>query len=389
MIGFEGKRAEFEEAISRLDVIIPSRDAQTLLSNVLLTVEDDLVKITASDMESTARISIPASNTQAGELIVRAKKLGQIAREMKSENIIFKATEQEPTSEDIDIDEGVEKYYLISIHGSDKDSTKYTMPGDYRSHFPGLNFISDDKMTKIPSTLMREMIQKTFYSVSQEDNRYVYNGLCLKSGQNDLTAICTDGRRLASITRKLDIPVQIGNEDNRDVVVYSKAIRELLQVLDTSDVIELGLEQNNIFFRVKDAEISSRLLDGKFPEHEKVIPQETKIKIEINAQQILDSLREVMVMAEPPTSQVSFKLDEGSLLMEANTLDQGSSQKTISIDYSGEQFNICFNGSYMVDILKGIDTKRIKIEIEDGNKPIAIYDLQDEKFVSLIMPMRN
>ena len=393
MIGFEVDRIRLEEALTRLDIIIPNRDAQTLLSNVLLTVEENLLKITASDMESTARISIPASNTQAGELIVRAKKLNQIAKEMKSEALIFKAVEKEPPSGYIDenAEETVEKYYLVSINGSEEGSTKYTMSGDYRSHFPGLTFIDQDKMTKIPSGLVYEMIHKTFYSVSQEDSRYVYNGLCLQAKDNELTIIGTDGRRLAAVKRNLDTPIQfdLDEEDPKDIVVYSKAIRELLQVLHTSDEMQIGLEQNNIFFKIGDAEISSRLLDGKFPNHEKVIPQETKIKIEINTQKILDGLKEVMVMAEQPTYQVNFQLKKGSLVMEANTIDQGSSQKVIPIDYSGEDFNICFNGSYLADILKNINTLDIRIEIEDDNKPMIIYDLKDENFLSLVMPMRN
>ena len=392
MISFETEKDLLEQAMKRLEVIIPARDSGTLLSHVLLSVTSKNVSITASDMESTVRIFIPAEGTQEGELIVRAKKLSEIATALKSKRFVFSAKEEEIHESDNDgkTPEDTEKRYQISIQGEEKSSVKYRMPGGFRFHFPEISMISEDKLFKLPSALLLEMINKTFYSVSQEENRYIYSGLHISSNENQLTVVGTDGRRLSAVTRKLPQPVELTGEGEEayDIVVYSKAIKELKNLLVTQEEVQVGVEQKNIFFRVGDAELSSRLLEGKFPDYEKVVPQEKNISVQLERRALLHAFEEVMVMTEEPSRQVRMSLQNGRLLLEANTVDIGESEKAIPIEYTGDELNICFNGTYVQDILRNINPNDVLVSIENENKPIMIHDPDDPDFISLVMPMR-
>ncbi len=392
-ICFKTEKKLIEEAMRRLNVIVPTRDSDTLLSHVLLSVYSDNVSITASDMESTVRIFIQAQDTQEGEVIVKAKKLSDIATVFKSESFVFSAEEQKVHEQKAVDEETSETRYKITIKGKENGSAKYTMPGGFRSHFPEINTISEEKLFTLPAPLLLEMINKTFYAISQEENRYIYSGLCLKTNGNKITLIGTDGRRLSAITRKLPQTIQLGGEDSEvtdDIVVYSKAIKELRNLLSNIEGnIQIGVEQKDIFFRVDNAELSSRLLEGKFPDYEKVIPKGKKISLKLERRLLLDTFEEVMVMTEEPARQVRMQLQKESLLFEANAVDVGASEKSLPIEWEGKDISICFNGSYIQDILRNISSPQVLFSMEDENKPIMIHDPEDVDFISLVMPMHT
>ena len=291
---FTASKSELERAMARIETIVPGRDMQTLLSNVLLSIEDNKVNITASDMESTVRIQLNASDTKPGELIVRARKLSEIAKQLVSNDLIFSAEEN---TEDAQTDDGDSvDSFVVKVQGSGGQAARFKLTGSDRTHFPNLAQIPEKNLSMVPSELLSEMISKTFYSISQEDNRYIYNGLCFQAEGNKLTIIGTDGRRLAAVTRQLPSAITLADADTGDIVVHAKAIRELQKIIDVSNELNIGVEQRDIFFQVGDAELSSRLLEGKFPDYNKVIPKSFSINFEVDREQLLNAFRQVMVM---------------------------------------------------------------------------------------------
>lgn len=232
------------------------------------------------------------------------------------------------------------------------------------------------------------MINKTFFSISQEDNRYIYNGLCFHADGNKLTLIGTDGRRLAAVTREMPNPIALGNDETGDIVVHAKAIRELLRIIDADAEIHIGVEQRDIFFQVGDAELSSRLLEGKFPDYNKVIPKTSTIQIQVDREALLNSLRQVMVMTEPPSFQIRMTVTSGALQLKANTPEVGEAEISLPIDYSGDPLEIGFNSTYFTDILRNLSCKSLRLEFNDSTKPVVIHDLEDENYIALVMPMK-
>lgn len=368
--------------MTQIDAIVPGRDTQTLLSNVLLSVTaDEKLRITASDMESTVRITLDIEDATPGELIMKAKKLSDIARQIKADMIVFEAEE----NEDEQANEG--KLFRVKVEGIGARSARFKMSGSDRSHFPEINEIPAAKLAAIPAEMLTEMISRTFYSISHEDNRYIYNGICFHVEGRVLTLIGTDGRRLAAVSRDLPSPIQLGSTEG-DIVVHAKAIRELQKIMDMDDMVHVGVEQRDIFFRVGNAELSSRLLEGKFPDYKKVIPSDSTIHVEIERELMLDSIRQVMVMTEQPSFQVRLSMGKDGSYLTANTPDIGEAELTLPITSVIEQLDIGFNANYFMDILKSVQCEKIKMRFNDPARPIVFEDTEDDRFVALVMPMK-
>ncbi|MCB1146296.1 MAG: DNA polymerase III subunit beta [Leptospiraceae bacterium] len=377
---FKARKDALEKALSRIEMIVPSKDMQALLSNILLTIEKEHVSVTASDMESTVRVQVPAEQTEPGELIMRARKVSEIARSIKSDEFIFSAEKMESV-------EGGETHFEVKVEGSGRSAARFKMAASDRSSYPTLNLIPEDNLASLPTGILAEMLRKTIYAISQEDNRYIYNGICFQSNGNKIVLVGTDGRRLSAITRELPSPVSL-NEEGHDIVVHAKAIRELQKLLDFSEEAFVGVQQRDIFFRIGDAELSSRLLEGKFPDYKKVIPVSEPIRIAVGREVLLDSLNQVKVMSEPPSHQVRLRIHEGSMTLRAHTPELGEAESSFPIEYDGEELEIAFNALYMLDILRSLDSTTITLGLNDAQKPVVIRDNEDPDFIALVMPMK-
>lgn len=382
---FQTGKELIEKAMTRIDTIVPARETMTLLSNVFLTIEKDKLSVTASDMESTVRISLPAQDTEPGEIIVRARKLSEIARQLRSDQIIFSA---EPVTEDESSSDAEEALYEVKVQGDGKNSARFKMTGRARSLFPVINQIPEERLSAVPSALLEEMIRKTVYSITQEDNRYIYNGLAFQADGNRLSVIGTDGRRLAAITRELEKPVDLASDQNGDVVVHSKAIRELMRLLDSGETVYMGVEQRDIFFKIGDAELSSRIVEGKFPDYKRVIPDSLSITFDLPRESLIDALQQVKVMTEQPSNQIRFILEGGHLHMQANTPQVGEAEIQLPISYSGDVLEIGFNATYLLDILRSLSCDTVTLGFNDSTKPIVVHDIEDPDFLALVMPMK-
>ncbi|MDH4263466.1 MAG: DNA polymerase III subunit beta [Spirochaetia bacterium] len=379
---FSVNKIELEKAMNQIDAIVPGRDTQTLLSNVLLSVsQSKKLRITASDMESTVRITLDAEETVSGELIIKAKKLYEIAKQINADTVLFDAEINEDSSKD------EEKSYRVKVDGVGGRAARFKMTGSDRSHFPEINEISNEKMFQIPSELLGEMIARTFHSISHEDNRYIYNGICFHIEGNKLTLIGTDGRRLSAITRELPSVINLGGAEG-DIVVHAKAIRELQKIMELDEFVYIGVEQRDIFFKVGNAELSSRLLEGKFPDYKKVIPVEFLISMEIERSVLLDSIKQVMVMTEQPSFQVKMSMGKEGTFLTANTPEMGEAELELPVKSTTDNLEIGFNANYFQDILRSIQCNKIKLQFNDPTKPIVFADLDDDKFVALVMPMK-
>jgi len=377
---FLAKKTDIEGALNKVETIVPARDMQTLLSNVLVRIESDQVIFTASDMESTAQVTIEATSTEKGEIIVKAKKLLEIAKKINSEEVSFNVSVDGETPE-----EGI---FQINIIGKGGQSARFKMTGNSAKNFPGINMIGNDKLAQVSSAVLSEMISKTIYAISQDDNRYVYNGLFLQANGKELTIVGTDGRRLTCITRNVNTEVEIADTDGADTVIHSKAIRELQRLLQESDEVSIGKEQKDVFFKVGNAELSSRLLDGKFPDFNKVIPKDFQTHFIIDRESFLSALRQVMVMTEQPSYQVKLSMENKEIILNAHTPDIGEAEISLPVVYEGNDMTIGFNATYLNDILKSLTCPQVKVLFIDSSKPMVIHDLEDEKFVALVMPMR-
>lgn len=381
---FKVDKAEFEKVMGRIDSLVPSKDMQTLLSHVLVEIQDDKVSLTSSDMESAAQIEIAAENASPGSLIVSAQKMNEIARKLNSPELNFEANEEEGEEST----DASEKHYLVKITGTGKGSARFQLTGGDPKHFPEFHSLSGPNMPEFDVPLLFEMIDKTMYAISHEDNRYIYNGLCFIAEGTKLTIVGTDGRRLSAITREFKSNIELADADFGDVVVHAKAIRQLPKLLGEETTVQIGIERRNIFFHAATTKLSSRLLEGKFPDYTKVVPTETNLDVEIDKEELLAAMRQIMVMAEPPSFQVKMQIENDTLTLVANTPDVGKADIQLPINSTGEELIIAFNATYLTDVLNSLNCQTVKMQFVNPDRPILVKDTSDPDFVALIMPMK-
>jgi len=377
---FQTHKDSIDKAVRRIDAIIPHRDMGTMLSNLLVAVEAKQVSITASDMETTARITVPVEDGKPGEFIVPAKQFQEYVGSLVSKDLIV----------EVETDEAAEEgsaAFRVNLRGTSDASARYVMPGNSAKHFPTLNRLSDAKLFAVSSAIIEEMIRKTQYAISQEDNRYIYNGICFQGNGDQLTLVGTDGRRLAAITRKLAAPINL--PPGTDVVVHAKAIREMQKLIDVADEVMIGVEQRDLFVRVGDAQLSSRLLEGKFPDYKRVLPQDIAVQIEMSRDKLIEALQQIRPVTEAPSNQCRMVLEDKKMHISGQSSGQGSrAEIAIEIDYSGEKLEIGFNITYLIDILKALTCPRVRLGLNDSNKPLVVQDVDDPDFIALVMPMK-
>lgn len=377
---FQTHKDSIDKAVRRIDAIIPHRDMGTMLSNLLIAVEAKQVSITASDMETTARITVPVESSKTGEFIIPAKQFQEYVGSLVSKDLIVEV-ESEENPED-----GAAAF-RVNLRGTSDASAAYVMPGNSAKHFPTLNRLSDNKLFAVSSSILEEMIRKTQYAISQEDNRYIYNGVCFQANGNELTLVGTDGRRLAAITRKLAAPANL--PQGTDVVVHAKAIREMQKLIDVADEVLIGVEQRDLFVRVGDAQLSSRLLEGKFPDYKRVLPQDISVQLELSRDKLIEALQQIRPVTEPPSHQCRVVLEGKKLHITGQSSGQGSrAEVAIDADYSGERLEIGFNITYLIEILKALTCPRVRLGMNDANKPLVVQDVDDPDFIALVMPMK-
>lgn len=377
---FQTFKDAVDKAVRRIDAIIPNRDMSTMLSNLLISIETKYVAIMASDMETTARIIVPIDSGTPGDFIVPAKQFHEYVSSLVSKDLIVEVENEENT------DDGL-MAFRVNLRGTGDNSAHYVMPGNSPRQFPGLIRVSEDKLFALSSTLLEEMIRKTQYAISQEDNRYIYNGICFQGNGELLTLVGTDGRRLAAITRKLQNPINL--PESSDVVIHAKAIREIQKILDVADETFLGVEQRDLFVRVGDAQLSSRLLEGKFPDYKRVLPQGSAIQLELSRDRLVEALQQVRPVTEPPSHQCRIILESKEMQIIAQSSGYASrAEVSLDADYDGERLEIGFNINYLLDILKALTCPRVRLGLNDANKPIVVHDIDDPDFIALVMPMK-
>jgi DNA polymerase-3 subunit beta len=377
---FQTQKEWIDRAVRRIDAIIPHRDMGTMLSNLLVAIDAQQVSITASDMETTARITVPVEDGQAGEFIIPAKQFQEYVSSLISNDLIVEVETEENSDE-------VTAGFRVILRGTSDTSARYVMPGNSARQFPTLHHLSDDKLFSISTALLEEMIRKTQYAISQEDNRYIYNGICFQGDGNQLTLVGTDGRRLSAITRKLNNPVNL--PEGADVVVHAKAIREIQKLIDIAEEGLIGVEQRDLFVRVGDAQLSSRLLEGKFPDYKRILPQEIPLQLEMSRDRLLEALQQIRPVTEQPSFQCRMILEARKMHLTAQSTGHGSrADVAIDADYDGDRFEIAFNINYLLDILKALTCPRIRLGMHDANKPMVVHDVDDPDFIALVMPLK-
>ncbi|MBK9522399.1 MAG: DNA polymerase III subunit beta [Rhodocyclaceae bacterium] len=366
MLLFKGLRDQLLTPLQSVSGIVEKRHTLPILSNVLLEKDGEKLTLLATDIEIQITTTTSTSGTEKLGLTVAARKLQDILRSLPETAEISLAFEDKR----LQLKAGKSRFNL------------QTLPAD---DFPRISATTGTTtQLRITQRQMRRLLAYVQYAMAQQDIRYYLNGLLLVVKGNNLIVVATDGHRLAFTSEALSetfSPIE--------VILPRKTIIELSRQLDDSDeLLNISLTPTQASFTFGKIELISKLIDGKFPDYERVIPQNHTKSIVINRNQLLHSLQRVAILTNEKFRGVRLVLAANSLKILSTNSEQEDAQEEIEIDYSGEPLDVGFNVTYLLDVLNNVTTETVELRLADSNSS-ALFLLPDNaSFKYVVMPMR-
>ncbi|PLX99218.1 MAG: DNA polymerase III subunit beta [Desulfuromonas sp.] len=369
---FTIEREVFVKALSKVQGIVEKRSTIPILSNVLIQAEDNSIRLIATDLEVGMKTSYPATVKKIGKITVSAKKLYEIVREFPDGEISFIA------KENCWIELRCGKA-LFNIVGLSPDEFPY---------FPDTD---EQKFFQVPADLLKEMVEKTAYAISTDETKYNLNGIYFREmnedGNTNLRLVATDGHRLALY--QADVDVADVPQLQKGVILPRKGVQELRKITEEGEGnIELGFFDNNAVLRRDQTTVVMRLVDGEFPDYERVIPKTRDQEALIDREAILHVLKRVSILANERSRGVKLKVSPNSLELSSSNPELGEAREDLEIDYQGPEITIGFNARYLLDILQNIDDETIEMVFKDQVSPTLISPQDKRYYRTVIMPMR-
>lgn len=346
---------------------VERRQTLPILSNILLETEGDQLSLTGTDLEveMIGRIQLeqPAED---GAITVPAKKFVDICKSL-------------PEGVDVEFELTGTK---VTIKGGRSRFTLSTLPA---AEFPNVEDGPGNLEIPITQGNLRHLIDRTAFAMAQQDVRYYLNGMLLELDQNNLRTVATDGHRLATSVCVVDQDLSV----KQQVIVPRKGILELARLLDDSDeVVHLVIGGNHIRVNTGQYVFTSKLVDGKFPDYERVIPRGGDKQIIADRQQLRDVLNRIAILSNEKYRGVRLELSEGSLQVTANNPEQEEAEEALAVDYQGPELEIGFNVNYMLDVLSVLQVNQVRLSMADPNSSALIEAMDSSDSLYVVMPMR-
>lgn len=370
MIKLTIERTGLLKALSHIQSVVERRQTIPILSNVLIETAGDSVQLRATDNEIEISESVPASVENQGAVTVPAHKLYDIVKKLAEGSQIVLALNTETNQ--VTIQSGRSRFALASLPA---DGFPSMAREDMPFHFD------------VAAADVAALIAKTSFAVSMEETRYNLNGIYLheKGGEQPaLTAVATDGHRLACA----HIALPAGAKGMPGVIIPRKTIGELSKLAAELDgTVNVALSANQIRFTIGDVDLASRLIDGTYPDYEKVIPVANDKVLEADALVLTDVIERVAVVSEKSRG-IKLAIDRGLLHVSAASADEGSAEDEMDATYDNEPIEIGFNYRYLLDILGQVKGSNVQMKLADGLSPVIVRDAADETALFVLMPMR-
>jgi DNA polymerase-3 subunit beta len=358
------ERDIFFKGLQMVQNIIEPRQTLPILANVLLETHENVVRVTATDLEVGARVSVPARIVSPGAITISARKLSEIVKELPALTLSMKVQENLWVA----LRCGGVAYKLAGLP-----------PGDYPSVEEG----SPPGWVRMKASTFRDMISQTSFAVSHDESRYALNGVFFSFQEKEIRLVATDGHRLALSFREVT-----EGGGNWVGIVPRKAIQEVNRVLAGTEEVQFALVENRFVLKTLNFLLTARLIEGQFPNYEQVLPKEHPKRVALSREAFSAALRRVSVLSEERTKPVKLLLSPGSLKVTAYNPELGEAEETMDAEYSGEEVTIGFNSRYLLDALSPLEADRVVVELKDGLSPGVIKSLGEEGSACVIMPMR-
>lgn len=365
------ERTALFKALGHVQSVVERRNTIPILSNVKIEAADGRVGLTATDMEIDVVEQVACDVEQPGATTVPAHTLYDIVRKMPDGAQVSMAMEGDGP---LTIKAGRSRFSMKCLPTED---------------FPVLGGGDLPIQFGIPAGELGGLIDRTRFAISTEETRYYLNGIYLHAAESDgtkvLRAVATDGHRLASA----ESPMPNGAGDMPGIIVPRKAVQELLKLIEeTSDDVNVELSETKIRFSLSDMVMTSKLIDGTFPDYERVIPGGNDKTVKLDRDAFALAVDRVSAISQEKSRAVKLALTAGQLVVSANSPDHGSADEELEVDYSGDGLEIGFNARYLLDIAQQLEGGTANIALSDSTSPTIVRDDDDTSALYVLMPMR-
>jgi len=366
------ERSALLKSLAHIHSVVERRTTIPILSNVLLRADDAGLGLTATDMDLAVQEQAPADVTQAGSTTVAAHTLYDIVRKL-------------PEGGQIEIRSGAEQG-LLQLRCGRSNLKLATLPSE---DFPVMAEGDLPFGFDLPAATLAALIDRTRFAISTEETRYYLNGIYLHAAKHNsagvLRGVATDGHRLA----RVELPLPAGADGMPGVIVPRKAVQEVRRLLDDAQGdVRVALSDTKIRFGVGDTVLTSKLIDGTFPDYERVIPFANDKIMRVNVKAFSQAVDLVSTISTDKTRAVKLKLDKDTLVLSATSPESGSAVEEIEVSYRDAPIDIGFNARYLLDIAQQIVGDDAQFVLADAGAPTLVRDDDDPSAVYVLMPMR-
>lgn len=365
---FTISREKLQEGLAAVGASIPAKTTLPVLANILVETTDKGIRLSGTDLDIAVSTEVAADVDAPGGITIPARKLTEIARELPPSPVkIASSGEQRIT-----LDCGRSHFKILGL------------PRDEFPSFPAVRF--DDKGWRIRSGEVQKLIGHTAFAVSTEESRPILNGVLWELRPDRMRMVATNGHRLA----KMELPIAAAGSQ-ADLIVPPKALEQIRRLFPADEELEIARGENHLGFRSPFTAVYTRLIEGPYPNYEQVIPKDNEKFAIADKQALVSALKRMSVIASDQTHRIRLSFNAGMLKLSVQTPDLGEANDELPIRYTGDQLDIGFNASYLLEILRYIPTDEVKLTFKAPERAATVEPegwSDPAQYLCLVMPLR-
>lgn len=370
---FKINRDHFSNGLAQVLNVVGSKATMPILSNVLIEAEKDHITLTTTNLDLGIRCKIKAEVKETGAVTLPVKRLATIVRELPNVDVGF---------------DGSPNHQVKLTSGG----SNFRIMGIGKEEFPPLPEFGDEKSFTLEQAELTSMLKSVSYAQSSDETRYILNGVYFNFKDGKLSLVATDGRRLALISKEMEVPAA----SSGSIILPAKTVGELLRMLDKGEKLKISFNDRRAAFQINtDRDTSglvdsiylySKVVEGNYPNYNQVIPKETHQRIKLERELFQQCVHRAALVCSEKSNSVKIKLSSNLLEITAQSPDFGEAHESMAIAYSGPELQVAFNPQFIMDPLRALTKDEVFFEVKDEVSPGVFKTL--DSFICVIMPVR-
>ena len=361
---FSAERESLLAALQSVIGVVERRQTMPILANLLLSAEQGKLSVTATDLEVELVASATIKSNVDGRVTVPGRKLLDICRSLPEDVTLTLSQDGDKMT----VKAGKSRFVLATLPAAD---------------FPVIDELAQQQSLQIPQADLRRLLDKTHFSMAQQDVRYYLNGMLLETDGKMLRTVATDGHRLALC--EMDLPTKTGTQQ---VIVPRKGVLELQRLLGSEGEVQITVGSNHIRAQIGDVRLTSKLIDGRFPEYSRVIPSAPPKSVVADREVLRSALQRTSILANEKYRGIRLALKKNQMTLQAHNPEQEEAEEQVEVNYKGEELEVGFNVGYLLDALAAVDGSEVEIGVTDGNSSCLVRAPGTTSARYVVMPMR-